>query len=146
MARGQTSCWSLEPHLFMTSDIVICLFLDLHSPRDRGSSSIFWVLWKRKEFLHLHPTANWKARYSFNFLFHPWERSPLPSPILCTLVEEQCWQSSFYPLQCSQTHILLLLFNRVLEALLRKPGLLQILFYLWAFVQSQRPPGDSKPQ
>lgn len=76
-----------------------------------------------------------KARYSFSVSLSPVGESTTSAPYCATLVEEQSWRSSFYPLQCSQAHILLLLFNRVLECLLRKPGLLQMLFYLWAFVQ-----------
>ena len=76
-----------------------------------------------------------KARYSFSVSLSPVGESTTSAPYCATLVEEQSWRSSFYPLQCSQVHILLLLFNRVLESLLKKPGLLQMLFYLWAFVQ-----------
>ena len=32
VARGQPSCWSPEAHLFMTSNIAICLFLNLSTP------------------------------------------------------------------------------------------------------------------
>lgn len=78
-------------------------------PRDRGSSSIFWVLEERVS--PSHPQLGKQGIHSI-FLFHPWERSYFSPILLLPWVEEQCWQSSFYPLQCSQTHILLLLFQQ----------------------------------
>lgn len=60
-----------------------------------------------------------------------WEWSQLATSAFCctTLEERQHLQSSSYPLQCVQIHFFFS--HGVLECLLRKPGLLQMLCHLW---------------
>lgn len=133
VTRGQPSCWSPEPHLFMTSDIVICLFLNLSTPP--GTEVLPHILGTVEE-KRISPSASHtagKARYSFNVSLSPMGESTTSAPYCATLVEKQCWCKA--PFTLSSAAKLMLLFNRVLEPPLRKPGLLQMLFYLWAFVQ-----------
>ena len=98
---------------------------------------------RQRQISYITYTWNLKKQYKWTYLPKRNRVTDVENELMVTrgagrrgqIVEEQSWRSSFYPLQCSQAHILLLLFNRVLECLLRKPGLLQMLFYLWAFVQ-----------
>lgn len=146
VARGQTSCWSLEPHLFMTSDIVICLFLDLSTPPGTEVHPQYSGYCGREKSFSICIPHNWESKVFIQFFSFTHGRDRHFSPILCYLSGGAMLAKLLLPSPVQPNSYIVAVVQQSAGSSPQETWTSTNTLLSVGICPSQRPPGDSKPQ
>lgn len=146
LASGQTSCWSLEPHLFMTSDIVIYLFLNLFTPPGTEVLPQYSGYCGREKSFSICIPHDWESQVFIQCFSFARGREHHFSPILCYLSGGAMLAKLLLPSPVQPNSYIVAVVQQSAgispqETRTSTNALLSV-----GICPSQSPPGDIKPQ